>query len=351
MTADYEDLDNSIKNLKCMRWMRLRLKSHAQSMIKMYFIQLPFCSSTFTRYEDHYEISIVELTPLPAPLPGPVTAVINISVPSVIWEGAVQANDMRNLMPVKRHLIAPFLKHDFVRDINKVHNAIKKTIALWHDLSKSSVIENIYDSDFQNISTALAISGASVSVASPTGESNIYSRLNLVKDPSDAMAGTSWDVFRSKFYELLPAAINVNNALAHYLASMIKAEGTLFREVRSLVADLVEKASQAFDSAGKSWSADSNYVWTLVLDIAVLVAGAAVEVVSRGSATLVVAANAVKLELDVIKTVVDKEERTVEGAANFDNVLDSFKNDLEAISHHVYRTKEEIGNDLTYNYM
>lgn len=81
MTADYEDLDNSIKNLKCMWWMRLRLKPHAQSMIKMYFIQLPFCSSTFTRYEDHYEISIVELTPLPAPLPGPVTAVINISVP------------------------------------------------------------------------------------------------------------------------------------------------------------------------------------------------------------------------------------------------------------------------------
>lgn len=82
-----------------------------------------------------------------------------------------------------------------------------------------------------------------------------------------------------------------------------------------------------------------------------LVGGAAVEVVSRGSATPVVAASAVKLELDVIKTVVDKEGRTVEGAANFDNVLDSFKNDLEAISHHVYRTKEEIGNDLTYNYM
>lgn len=145
-----------------------------------------------------------------------------------------------------------------------MRQAIEEIIKLWHDLSKSSVIENIYDSDFQNISTALAISGASVSVASPAGESNIYSRLNLVKDPSDAMAGTSWDVFRSKFYELLPAAINVNNALAHYLASMIKAEGTLFREVRSLVADLVEKASQAFDSAGKSWSAGSNYVWTLV---------------------------------------------------------------------------------------
>lgn len=36
---------------------------------KMDFIQVPFCSSTFTRRKDHYEISLVELNVTPVPMP------------------------------------------------------------------------------------------------------------------------------------------------------------------------------------------------------------------------------------------------------------------------------------------
>ena len=62
-----------------------------------------------------------------------------------------------------------------------------------------------------------------------------------------------------------------------------------------------------------------------------------------------VAASAVNLGLEVVKTVVDREERTAKGEANYDNVLDSFKNDMEAISSHVFETEKEIGNNLNRN--
>lgn len=347
MTADYENLDNSIKNLKMYAVDAFAAKATRAIYDQLPLSKLPFFSSSFTRGKNSYEIYIID------PGTDPVTAEIQIDRPKGdVGGGTVHANVDKGNYWTRRgneHLVNPFLEHDFVRDFNTVRQAIEELVAPWRDLPKPSVIEGVYDNDFQNISTALAIPGASVGVASPTGESNIYSRLNLVKDASDAMAGTSWDAFRGKFYELLPPAINANNALAHYLASTIKAEGTLFKEARSLVAELVEKASQAFNAAGKNWSTDIPFDWKIVLDIAVLVAGAAADVVSGGAATSVVAASAVNLGLEVVKTVVDREERTAKGEANYDNVLDSFKNDMEAISSHVFKTEKEIGNNLNRN--
>lgn len=82
-----------------------------------------------------------------------------------------------------------------------------------------------------------------------------------------------------------------------------------------------------------------------------LVAGAAVEVVSGGAATTVVATRAVKLGLDVVQMAVDKKEDGLREGRTLTMFSIALKMAWKRISRHVYETKEETGNNLSYNYM
>ena len=89
---------------------------------------------------------------------------------------------------------------------------------------------------------------------------------------------------------------------------------------------------------GKNWPTESSFDWKLVLDIPVIVAGATVDVVCGGLAMPMVPASALNLGLEVMQEVVPKN-RTANVEANFDSALTRFKDDLEAIDHHMLENR------------
>ena len=330
MSADYANLSGEIEDLKI-------------SAFDAYMCEVVHNSKNKYDFDirgDSYLITYQKLIG-----PGDETGSLTISRPTKSEDKASGGGNIVS-QEGRGDKIVEDLNRDFSVAFEEVCDRIERAMKSWRHLPDPDKISEVYTHIFKNISAMLAVPDGSVG---PTGNSNIKTAFDLVPTPASVMSGTTWDAFCMKFYLKLPSAINGTNGLAHYLASIIQGESTMFEEARNNITSLVVNARTAFDSVATSWKREVN--WENVIKVLAVVAEAATSVVTGVASGAARAAKTVVGGLKTLKQTMEnaEEDKETKTGNDYDSVMKAFEESITSLGEKIRETERGMAKNLDDN--
>lgn len=233
-------------------------------------------------------------------------------------------------------------RHDpgkYANDFDAIRSRIDEAIQRWSSLPDPGEIVPLVES-MRQANRVLSL-GPSSTGGALTGGGAIGGNINLINENSDAMAGGMITAFKTNFLSQLGTAVSGQHAITVILGSVLAAEEKIWEGAQQTVLDLINKSTEAFNSAAAE---GASVNWDVVLKVVGYALSGASIFATGGAVTALKVAD---VGLDILSGSIpqpDDGEKTDSPGDDYDSVMSAFETVLRDLDSRI-ETEEQILQD------